>query len=121
MVARCQNGELVGDSVRNGRGLCVADVRRERRRRMTNEKEGLFDIGKFKVARSDIPAVTYVDYSARVQTIHADTNPQFHARVLRCESKPDDRCGLGPDHQPRRFRVLDDPRIDRAGLVICPA
>ena len=67
--------------------LLVADVRKERRRRMTNEEEQLFGIDKLNVARSDIPAVTHVDYSARVQTVHADTNPRFHALISRFKAK----------------------------------
>ena len=67
--------------------LLVADVKRERRRRMTNEEEALFGIDKLNVARSDIPAVTHVDYSARIQTVHADTNPRFHALISRFKAK----------------------------------
>jgi carbamoyltransferase len=67
--------------------LLVADVKRERRRHMTDEEEGLFGIDKLNVARSEIPAVTHVDYSARVQTVHADTNPRFHALIARFKAK----------------------------------
>jgi carbamoyltransferase len=67
--------------------LLVADVKQERRRRMTNEEEALFGIDKLNVARSEIPAVTHVDYSARIQTVHADTNPRFHALIERFKSK----------------------------------
>ena len=59
--------------------LLVADVNRQRRRAMTAEEDALFGIDKLNVSRSDIPAVTHVDYSARVQTVHRDTNPRFHA------------------------------------------
>jgi carbamoyltransferase len=59
--------------------LLVADVVENRRRAMTAEEQALFGIDKLNVPRSDIPAVTHVDYSARVQTVHRDTNPQFHA------------------------------------------
>jgi carbamoyltransferase len=72
--------------------LLVADVKKERRRRMTNEEEQLFGIDKLNVARSDIPAVTHVDYSARVQTVHADTNPRFHALISRFKDKTG--CGV---------------------------
>jgi carbamoyltransferase len=72
--------------------LLVADVKKERRRRMTNEEEQLFGIDKLNVARSDIPAVTHVDYSARVQTVHADTNPRFHALISRFKEKTG--CGV---------------------------
>lgn len=67
--------------------LLVADVKRERRRRMTNEEEALFGIEKLNVARSEIPAVTHIDYSARIQTVHADTNPRFHALLERFKAK----------------------------------
>ena len=59
--------------------LLVADVKRNRRRSMTAEQELLFGIDKLNIARSDIPAVTHVDYSARIQTVHAETNPRYHA------------------------------------------
>jgi len=58
--------------------LHVAGVRAERRRAMTAEQEALFGIDKLNVPRSEIPAVTHVDYSARIQTVHDDTNPRFH-------------------------------------------
>jgi carbamoyltransferase len=67
--------------------LLVADVKRDRRRRMTNEEEALFGIDKLNVVRSDIPAVTHVDYSARIQTVHADTNPRFSALISRFKAK----------------------------------
>jgi carbamoyltransferase len=59
--------------------LLVADVSEWRRRTMTAEEQALFGIEKLNVPRSEIPAVTHVDYSARVQTVHAETNPRFHA------------------------------------------
>jgi carbamoyltransferase len=59
--------------------LLVADVVKSRRRAMTAAETTLFGIEKLNVPRSEIPAVTHVDYSARVQTVHADTNPRFHA------------------------------------------
>jgi len=63
--------------------LLVADVRQERRRSMSTEEQALFGIEKLNVARSEIPAVTHVDYSARVQTVHANTNPLFHQLLTR--------------------------------------
>jgi carbamoyltransferase len=58
--------------------LVVADVRQDKRRRMTTAEQALFGIDKLNVSRSEIPAVTHVDYSARIQTVHAETNPLFH-------------------------------------------
>jgi carbamoyltransferase len=59
--------------------LLVADVAEHRRRSMTAEEEALFGIEKLKVPRSEIPAVTHVDYSARIQTVHRETNPRYHS------------------------------------------
>jgi carbamoyltransferase len=59
--------------------LLVADVKRNRRRAMTEGEERLFGIDKLNVVRSDLPAITHVDYSARVQTVHAETNPRYHS------------------------------------------
>jgi carbamoyltransferase len=59
--------------------LLVAPVVERRRRAMTDEQQQLFGIDKLNVPRSDIPAVTHVDYSARVQTVHRETNPRYHA------------------------------------------
>ncbi|MGE0030153.1 MAG: carbamoyltransferase [Steroidobacteraceae bacterium] len=61
--------------------LLVTDVVKNRRRAMTTAEQALFGIDKLNVPRSEIPAVTHVDYSARVQTIHQDTNPRYHALV----------------------------------------
>jgi carbamoyltransferase len=68
--------ELDGDSPYM---LLVADVVKARRRAMTDEEQKLFGIDKLNVPRSDIPAVTHVDYSARIQTVHQHTNPRYHA------------------------------------------
>jgi carbamoyltransferase len=63
--------------------LVVADVLKRRRRSMTADEQALFGIDKLNVVRSEIPAVTHVDYSARLQTVHAETNPRFHALLTR--------------------------------------
>jgi carbamoyltransferase len=63
--------------------LLVAPVQERHRRTMTEEEQVLFGIDKLNVPRSDIPAVTHVDYSARIQTVHADTNPRYHALISR--------------------------------------
>jgi carbamoyltransferase len=63
--------------------LIVADVKDGKRRHMTAEEQALFGIEKLNVERSEIPAVTHVDYSARIQTVHSDTNPLFHKLLTR--------------------------------------
>jgi carbamoyltransferase len=67
--------------------LLVADVVKSRRREMTAGEKRLFGIDKLNVPRSDIPAVTHVDYSARVQTVQEDTNPRYHALLSAFERK----------------------------------
>jgi carbamoyltransferase len=62
--------------------LIVADVRDDKRRAMSAQEHALFGIDKLNVSRSEIPAVTHVDYSARIQTVSANINPLFH-RLLR--------------------------------------
>ena len=61
--------------------LLVADVKESKRLAMTEEQQKLFGIEKLNIPRSQIPAVTHVDYSARVQTIHKETNPKYYALV----------------------------------------
>lgn len=61
--------------------LVVADVRQGKRIPMAEEQQELFGIDKLNVPRSTIPAVTHVDYSARIQTVHRETNPRFHALI----------------------------------------
>jgi len=63
--------------------LLVADVREDKRRAMTDKEKALFGVDKLNVPRSEVPAITHVDYSARIQTVHADTNPKYHAVISR--------------------------------------
>src|SRR5260370_2375214 len=63
--------------------LIVAEVRKDKHRAMSAEEQALFGIDKLNVSRSEIPAVTHVDYSPRVQTVHAATNPLFHKFLTR--------------------------------------
>ena len=75
--------ELDGDSPYM---LLVADVAKGRRRAMSDEEQALFGIDKLNVPRSEIPAVTHVDYSARIQTVHRETNPRYHALLSAFEA-----------------------------------
>ena len=61
--------------------LLVADVKKSKQLEMTNEQKNLFGIDKLNVKRSSIPSVTHVDYSARIQTVHKETNPTFYKLI----------------------------------------
>ena len=54
---------------------------------MTQKEEALFGIDKLNVPRSSVPAITHVDYSARIQTVHKDTNPRYHAVISKFKEK----------------------------------
>ena len=58
--------------------LLVAPVKKEKCRAMTTEQQQLFGIEKLNIPRSELPSITHVDYSARIQTVHENTNPRFH-------------------------------------------
>ena len=77
---------------RYGLDLIVAPVQENLRIEMTDEQKQLFGIEKLNIKRSQIPAITHVDYSARVQTVHADTNPRYHQVLKAFEEKTG--CGV---------------------------
>jgi len=67
--------------------LLVDDVKKDKRIEMTKEEESLFGIDKLNIKRSSIPAITHVDYSARIQTVHKETNPKYHALITKFKEK----------------------------------
>lgn len=67
--------------------LLVAPVKKSKQIPMTAEQEALFGIEKLNIPRSKIPAVTHVDYSARIQTVHKETNPRYHKLISKFEEK----------------------------------
>jgi len=69
--------------------LLVDDVKKDNRIEMTKEEESLFGIAKLNIKRSSIPAVTHVDYSARIQTVHKETNPKYHKLITKFKEKTD--------------------------------
>ena len=67
--------------------LLVANVQKDKRLKMKVEEKALFGIDKLNVPRSSIPAITHVDYSARIQTVHEDTNPRYYAVISKFKEK----------------------------------
>jgi carbamoyltransferase len=86
--------------------LLVAPVREERRIPLTEEQRSLWGIELLNVPRSDIPAATHVDYSARVQTVHQDTNPRYYRLLKAFEAKTG--CGLLVNTS---FNVRNEPIV----------
>jgi carbamoyltransferase len=72
--------------------LMVAPVSDQIRIPMTSDQEELFGIDKLKVSRSELPSITHVDYSARIQTVHSETNPRYHALISSFKEKTG--CGV---------------------------
>ena len=67
--------------------LLVADVQKDKRCEITDEEEALFGMDKLYISRSSVPAITHVDFSARIQTVHQETNPLYHALIHRFKEK----------------------------------
>jgi carbamoyltransferase len=67
--------------------LLVANVQEDKSLAMTEGEEASFGIDKLNVLRSSVPAITHVDYSARIQTVHVDTNPRYHRVISKFKEK----------------------------------
>ena len=85
--------------------LLVAPVSEERQLPMSIAEQHLFGIDKLNVPRSDLPAITHVDYSARIQTVHRDTNPAYHD--LLDSVRPIHRMSRARQHELQRSRGTD--------------
>jgi carbamoyltransferase len=79
--------EWYGINVDSPYMLLVAPVKKSRQIKISEDQDKLFGIEKLNTPRSEIPAVTHVDYSARIQTVHKETNPRYHKLISRFEEK----------------------------------
>jgi carbamoyltransferase len=87
--------------------LLVDYVKKEKRRKMNHKEESLFGIDKINIRRSEIPAVTHIDYSARIQTVHPETNHKYHSLI----SKFKERTGC-PLLVNTSFNVRGEPIVN---------
>ena len=67
--------------------LLVAEIKKEKQNQMTEDEKKLFGIEKLNIKRSEIPAVTHVDYSARIQTVSSDTNKKYYDLIKKFKDK----------------------------------
>ena len=67
--------------------LLVGSIKKNKRRTMTAEENSLFGIDKLNIVRSSVPAITHVDYSARIQTVHPETNAKFYEIISKFKEK----------------------------------
>ncbi|MBU1096123.1 MAG: carbamoyltransferase [Bacteroidetes bacterium] len=88
--------------------LLVADVKKERQKQMTGDQEKYFGIEKLNVVRSDIPAVTHIDYSARIQSVSKETNPLYHQMITKFDEKYG--CGVIVNTS---FNVRGEPIVNK--------
>ena len=70
----------------------VSEVKKEKQIKMSEKDKNLFGIEKLNIKRSSIPAITHVDYSARIQTVHKDTNPKYYELIR--EFKKNTNCSV---------------------------
>lgn len=80
-------GEWFENDIHSPYMLLVANVQKDKQLEMAKKDIALFGIEKLNVPRSSIPAITHVDYSARIQTVHSDTNPRYHALISKFYEK----------------------------------
>ena len=90
--------------------LIVAPVRDDKRIAMTAEQEQLFGIEKLNVPRSQLPAITHVDYSARIQTIHRETNPRYYQLIEAFEQKTGCPVLINTSFNVRGEPIVGSPR-----------
>ena len=90
--------------------LLVDYIKKDKRIEMTVDEESLFGIDKLNIKRSSIPAVTHVDYSARIQTVHKETNPRYHALITKFKEKTGCSLVINTSFNVRGESIVCTPR-----------
>ena len=90
--------------------LLVAEVLENKKIQMTNEEKKLFGIEKLNIKRSDIPAVTHVDYSARIQTVHEETNPLYYSLIKKFKKKTNCPVLINTSFNVRGEPIVNTPK-----------
>ena len=90
--------------------LMVAPIKKSLTKEMSEKEKNLFGIEKLNVARSSIPAVTHVDYSARIQTVHHQTNPRFYNLLKKFEQKTGSAVLINTSFNVRGEPIVYDPQ-----------
>ncbi|RPG57303.1 MAG: hypothetical protein CBD95_003455 [Flavobacteriales bacterium TMED235] len=89
--------------------LLVAEVLDDKKIKMTDKEKNLFGIDKLNIKRSDIPAVTHVDYSARIQTVHNETNPKYYSLIKKFKEKTNCSVLINPSFNVRGEPIVNTP------------
>jgi carbamoyltransferase len=90
--------------------LLVAEVLEDKKIKMSNEQKKLFGIEKLNVKRSNIPAVTHVDYSARIQTVHEDTNLKYYSLLKKFKEKTNCSVVINTSFNVRGEPIVNTPK-----------
>ena len=90
--------------------LLVAEILKDKKITMSEEEKKLFGIEKLNIKRSDIPAVTHVDYSARIQTVHKDTNPKYYSLIRRFKEKTNCSVLINTSFNVRGEPIVNTPK-----------
>ena len=90
--------------------MLVSSVADKKCKKMTENEKKLFGIDKLNIKRSEIPAVTHIDYSARIQTVHKDTNPKYHRLISEFKKKTDCPVIVNTSFNVRGEPIVNTPK-----------